>query len=600
MLAADGTVLAINAAFATLYGIVASELIGRPHSAFTADIEVRRLGDYVGEEGWVTSRALRGDRVSGVRQAIRNAKTGREFVARCGASPYFEDGKLIATTITVEDITEHVRAQQSIEGALSAAEAGAYRIDLVANKVWGDANFARLHCLTPEGAQGGPLARMYELVHPDDLDRVTTVIRAATMTGEAHEVEYRVLMPEGRFRWLLSRGRAELDPNGQPFQRLGSIVDITERRMAEEMLRDTTDAVPVLVSYMDADFTYRFCNRAYEAFYGRPRELVIGRFVGDMTGPKAFASAKPYFDRALTGENVSFSTWMDYAHVGRRFMHVEYRPRVGLNGKVEGVYALVVDGTRQRFAEEALERSEQALREANEDLERRVEERMEDLKRSNRDLNEFAYSVAHDLRAPLRAIVSTSRILLEDAGDRLQPVERATLERQATNAVRLAGIVDDLLGFARLAQAELRREPFDFTAMAKQVTAEVAGRDWKQAPEVVIQDGIVADGDRSLLSYVLTNLLDNAFKFSPHGGTVTVGEREGAFFVRDEGVGFDPQHARKLFVAFERLVDQETFPGTGVGLANVKRIIERHRGRVWAESELGHGATFWFTLAPSE
>ena len=177
---------------------------------------------------------------------------------------------------------------------------------------------------------------------------------------------------------------------------------------------------------------------------------------------------------------------------------------------------------------------------------------------------------------------------------RLVDEERETLSRQATNALRLARLVDDLLGFARLAKADLRCEPFDLTVLARQVVDEVLPR-WP-GRSVEVAEGLRAGGDASLVGYALTNLLDNALKFSPRGGRVEVGEADGAFFVRDEGVGFDMAHAHKLFVAFERLVDQETFQGTGVGLANVKRIVERHGGRVWAESEPGKGATFWFTL----
>ncbi|RYG23466.1 PAS domain S-box protein [bacterium] len=241
-----------------------------------------------------------------------------------------------------------------------------------------------------------------------------------------------------------------------------------------------------------------------------------------------------------------------------------------------------------------LREAERALRELNETLERRVEQRTEELMRANRDLDQFAYSVAHDLRAPLRAIVSTSRILVEDARDRLTDEEVGLLDRQASSSVRLARIVDDLLGFARLSNARPNRQDLDMTAIARSVAAEVTAR-WGRC-EVDVQEGMRASGDPNLIGYALTNLIDNACKFSPEDGRVTVGKEDGEFFVRDEGVGFDMAHSDRLFVAFERLVGQDDFEGTGVGLANVKRIVERHDGRVWAESEPGKGATFWFTL----
>jgi PAS domain S-box-containing protein len=256
-------------------------------------------------------------------------------------------------------------------------------------------------------------------------------------------------------------------------------------------------------------------------------------------------------------------------------------------GQPQRVRGVAVDVTEQVEAE-------RALRESNERLEQAVGERTEELVRANRDLDQFAYSVAHDLRAPLRNVVSTSRILLEDAGDRLRSEEADLLRRQAASALRLAKIVDDLLGFARLADAEPKKEPFDMSALAKKTAAEVLAR--RGGCVVEVREGMRAVGDPSLIGYVLTNMLDNACKFSPGEAVVSVGEEGGAFFVRDRGQGFNMAHVGKLFVAFERLVGQEV-EGTGVGLANVRRIVEKHGGRVWAESEgEGKGATFWFTL----
>jgi signal transduction histidine kinase len=185
---------------------------------------------------------------------------------------------------------------------------------------------------------------------------------------------------------------------------------------------------------------------------------------------------------------------------------------------------------------------------------------------------------------------------MEDAGDRLKDCELDLLQRQAKNAKRLGTIVDDMLEFARLSDSELRKVDFDMSGLAKATAAQVAERWARPAGKVSVQEGMRAVGDSNLIGYALANLLDNAFKFSPEGGPIDVGFDGTAFFVRDQGVGFDMTHAHKLFVAFERLVGQETFEGTGVGLANVKRIIERHGGSVWADSAPNQGSTFFFEL----
>lgn len=241
-------------------------------------------------------------------------------------------------------------------------------------------------------------------------------------------------------------------------------------------------------------------------------------------------------------------------------------------------------------------RRQYEVRNLHRDLERRVQERTEELQRLNQEAEGFNYSISHDLRTPLRAIVSTSRMLLDDYAGDLPNTAVSLLERQAEAAKRLAILIDDLLHLSRLSRQELRVGRFDFTALARQVAAEVEA-DGEVCFDV--QEGLEAQGDELLVRFVLLNLFQNAKKFTPNGGVVRMGRTEdGTFYVRDHGIGFDMRYAAKLFLPFERLVRDDEFPGTGIGLANVKRIVERHGGRVWAESQPGQGATFFFTLGP--
>jgi signal transduction histidine kinase len=211
----------------------------------------------------------------------------------------------------------------------------------------------------------------------------------------------------------------------------------------------------------------------------------------------------------------------------------------------------------------------------------------------------FTYTVSHDLRAPLRAIAATSMILLEEASEKLAAEERALLERQAHNAKHLGVLIDELLKLSRITRQDMAKTSFSLSDLAREV-ADDLGEAGAGNALIEIQPGLTAWGDPKLIRFVLLNLLENACKFSPEGGTVRLGAKDGTFFVSDEGIGFDPRYSDKLFRPFERLVTQDEFPGTGVGLANVKRIVERHGGQVWAESELGKGATFWFTLGRRE
>jgi signal transduction histidine kinase len=245
-------------------------------------------------------------------------------------------------------------------------------------------------------------------------------------------------------------------------------------------------------------------------------------------------------------------------------------------------------------------RRQYEVRSLHEGLERRVAERTADLERLHEEAEGFNYSMSHDLRAPLRAIVSTSRIVLEETGDLLSPRHREMLVRQERSANKLAELIDELLALSRLSRTEVVRAEIDVTRLAQDVADELVRAGMSGGCAFEIQPEMTAQGDPRLLRLVLLNLLGNACKFSPHGGKVRVRRRteggETVFSVADEGVGFDMKYVHKLFLPFERLVTETQFPGTGIGLTNVQRIIQRHGGRVWATSAPQQGATFYFTL----
>jgi signal transduction histidine kinase len=239
---------------------------------------------------------------------------------------------------------------------------------------------------------------------------------------------------------------------------------------------------------------------------------------------------------------------------------------------------------------DALRRSEQSAREL-----------AADLKASNRELEGFTHSVSHDLRGPLRSILSTSQMLIEDCADQLSPEGIQLLQRQSANATRLATIIDELLKLSRVTRAPMAVQEVNLTELAADVADEMEGSDLTKNVQFRFAKDMRCQGDPTLVRLVLSNLLGNAVKFSPRGGTIEVGQfttnDRVTTYVKDEGVGFDPSQSARVFEPFERLVSEKEFPGTGIGLANVKRIVDRHGGKVWAESEPGLGSTFFFTLA---
>lgn len=254
--------------------------------------------------------------------------------------------------------------------------------------------------------------------------------------------------------------------------------------------------------------------------------------------------------------------------------------------------------------ERALEREQaaEALRGLNQELEQRVADRTAQLVAAVKELEAFSYSVSHDLRTPLRSIDGFSRVLLEDYADRLDADGKDSLHRIRAGSQRMGQIIDDLLTLSHVSRDKMRRGPVDLSALARAVTVELQQAAPEQLREFVIAPGLVADGDARLLQIMLENLLGNACKFSSRQPVARIefglATHQGApaYFVRDNGAGFDHAQAQKLFGAFQRFHTADEFPGTGIGLATVQRIIHRHGGRIWAESRPGQGATFYFTL----
>ena len=250
-------------------------------------------------------------------------------------------------------------------------------------------------------------------------------------------------------------------------------------------------------------------------------------------------------------------------------------------------------------------RAEREIRTLNTELERRVAQRTEELRGANEELEAFVYSVSHDLRAPLRAMDGFSLMLSEDYAEQVDERGQHYLSRVRAGAQRMGAMIDELLQLSRVSRAELHRDQIDMSDLARQIAAELQTGEPERHVEFAIADGLTASGDRELVGIVLENLVANAWKFtstreharieigsSEHGGPI-------AFFVRDNGVGFDMAHAGQLFKAFQRLHRENEFPGTGIGLASVHRIITRHGGQISAQGEIGCGATFTFTLEPN-
>ncbi|HYE06810.1 MAG TPA: ATP-binding protein [Planctomycetota bacterium] len=280
-------------------------------------------------------------------------------------------------------------------------------------------------------------------------------------------------------------------------------------------------------------------------------------------------------------------------------------------GRLRGFAKVTRDHSERHAAElelrDALERArraEEELRQHAGSLEQRIAERTERLQMANAELQSFSYSVSHDLRAPLRSIEGFASALDEDYGAQLDAPAKDFLRRIRAATGRMGGLIDDMLKLARVTRSELAREPIDLARTVRDAFEAFAKAEPGRRVELAVEGDCTVVADAMLARIVLDNLLSNAWKFTrdvPAARIVFSGEERGAekvFSVRDNGIGFDPQYAARLFVAFQRLHDG-SYPGSGIGLATVARVVQRHGGRVWAESSPGAGATFSFTFGPA-
>ncbi|GGM30382.1 ATP-binding protein [Dactylosporangium sucinum] len=366
-------------------------------------------------------------------------------------------------------------------------------------------------------------------------------------------------------------------------------------RVGPDQLLALIDNTSAVIYMRDLDGRYMLVNREYERLFNVSRDTIVGLTDHDLfPAPIAAAFRANDLQAAERGRPVSMEETAPGDDGPHTYITVKF-PLIDAHGRAYAVCGISTDITDRIRAEER-------VRQLNAELEDRVRQRTAELEASTRELDAFAYSVSHDLRAPLRSLDGYAQLLVEDYADRLDEDGREYLARLQANVARMGQMIDDLLDLSRATRTELRRSRVDLTGLAEQVTEEL--RDVEPAREVHVRiaPGLTAAGDPDLVRLVLQNLVGNAWKFTSHRPDAVIEvyrEEPGVTVVRDNGAGFDMRFAGKLFEPFQRLHSASEFEGTGIGLAIVHRIVSRHGGRIWAEGTVGEGAVFRFTLEAS-
>ncbi len=449
------------------------------------------------------------------------------------------------------------------------------------------------------------------IVHEDDRSTIEQHATAA-LANRPHESEFRVYDRDGTIQWLSHRTMPVRDPlDGRVTGYYAAGQDITRRKRNEVALRDSEEKYRQLVEDANSiilrlgpDGRIWYVNEYAERFFGyEPGELLGEDAIGTIV-PEFDTRGEPTGDivhaicREPAGHSLNLNENMR-RDGSRAFISWTNRGIVGEDGTPLGILCVGNDITRLREAEE-----ENRLLYA--ELEERVRQRTEDLRQAISELESFTYTVSHDLRSPLRAIDGFTYILLHEHQEGLSEPAKRYLDLISTNARRMARLIDDLLNFSRAGRGALNLKELDPSVLVREVIDDLSGEQHDRQVEIVVGELPRCRADPALLKQVFSNLIGNALKFTRArtSARIEIGADEGGegtvFFVRDNGVGFDTQYTPTLFKVFSRLHSAREYEGTGVGLAIVQRIIERHDGRIWVEAAPDKGATFYFTLGQEE
>lgn len=601
---AKGDMVLVNNATEKMFGYRRDELIGQPVEVLLP----RRLGSIHVKHREVYHAAPTTRPMGLGLDLAGRRKDGTDFPVEISLSPVqTQEGVLV--TSSIRDITDRRRNEKALREQAARLQEQADLLQLAHDAIivrdldnrilfWNH-GAEELYGWTEDEAEGQMTARFLKTEFAELAERV----QAQLLTEGRWEGELKHSTRDGRRIVVASRQVLHRDVEGRPRAILEINRDRTEAKRAEEALRQSEERFRALVEQvkdysifgLDAEGRVISWNEGAQRISGYRADEIIGQHFSRFYPQEDIARGKPanelsvavaegmYKEEGLRLRKDGSFYWAEVVVTALR----------DSEGQLRGFAKVTRDITERKQAEEQIQR-----------LNRELEQRVTELAAVNQELEAFSYSVSHDLRSPLRGIAGFSQALLEDYANTLDPQGQDYARRIQAATQRMTQLIDDLLNLSRVTRSEMSRAgSVDLSAMAQAIANQLQSSQPERSVDWMITNGLVAHGDPRLVRIALENLIGNAWKFTSKRertriefGTLGSEENKTIYFVRDNGAGFEMQYADKLFGPFQRLHSAREFPGTGIGLATVQRIIHRHGGRIWAESTVGQGATFYFTL----
>ena len=398
--------------------------------------------------------------------------------------------------------------------------------------------------------------------------------------GKSWDLDYRLLLPDGTLKYIKSRGEAAVDSDGKVLKVLETIMDVSDRiqteqslQRSEEQLKLITDALPVLIAYLDEKQRYRYTNRTYETWFGKPRSSLQGKLIKEILGKENYQRIQPYIEAALAGEAVTFEVQIIAENGSPYWVNASYIPDFDANGEVKGFFSMIDDIT-----------------------DRKVIDRMK---------SEFISIASHEMRTPLTSIHGVVKLLSAGRLGKLSTQGHIMADMALRNSDRLVNLVNDILDLERMESGrdEITKVSCDSSKLIRQAIDTVSSMAINR--QIILETnavGIDFEGDQDRLTQTLTNLLSNAIKFSDNNSKIFISSKlqkdRILFAVEDKGRGIPDDKMTNIFERFQQVdaSDARRKGGTGLGLAICRHIVQQHGGKIWVDSVYGKGSTFYFLL----